>query len=79
MGNCCVQAESNQFEERSEKDSETFSQYSNGPLTLEDINARITAPVASKTVRMKDFELQFAFVSQRGYYPDGISSVNVNI
>lgn len=48
------------------------------PLTKEQINSRIVcSPKTMKTKVTPKLNTQYAFVSQRGYYPDGTSSLPV--
>lgn len=42
------------------------------PLTQDEINSRIVcSPAAVKASVTKRLAIQYAYVSQRGYYPDG--------
>lgn len=43
---------------------------SNGPLTAKEIEKRIDAPSSSKLLKFDDFSMRYAYVCQRGYYPD---------
>lgn len=48
----------------------------NNPLSATEIQQRIEAPTESKHLAIGDIKMRYAWVSQRGYYPDGrIASV----
>ncbi len=40
------------------------------PLTLQEIQARIECPTEMKLLEIGGFKMKYAWVSQRGYYPD---------
>jgi hypothetical protein len=42
-----------------------------GPLSPAEIQKRIEAPKETRTTNHDGLEIKFAWVSQRGYYPDG--------
>jgi len=46
-----------------------------GPLTRADINSRIES-CPTKTVKMEHCTMRYAYVSQRGYYPDDLHKAN---
>ena len=70
MGGCCSTTNN---ENNSGKRSDITAEISpmKGPLTLDDINARITASKNIETLTIGAYTIEYAFVSQRGYYPDG--------
>lgn len=42
-----------------------------GPLTETEIEARISAPSETQNINIAGVSMRYAWVSQRGYYPDG--------
>lgn len=51
-------------------DSSTSRRQSSGPLTDKEIQMRIESATEFKTVTIGGITLKYAWVSQRGYYPD---------
>lgn len=49
-----------------------------GPLTQKEYNSRIVSSMTVQSVQMpKDkYEIQYAYVSQRGYYPESLDKAN---
>ena len=43
---------------------------SNGPLTPQEIEQRIDSCDVVKELNFEDFSMKYAYVCQRGYYPD---------
>ena len=43
---------------------------SGGPLSAKEIEQRIDASPATKLLKFDDFSMRYAYVCQRGYYPD---------
>lgn len=41
-----------------------------GPLTLQEIEQRIDSSAESKLLKFEEFSIKYAYVCQRGYYPD---------
>jgi len=41
------------------------------PLSVEEINLRIECPESTEQLTFSNYNLKYAWVSQRGYYPDG--------
>jgi hypothetical protein len=55
----------------------TESDERNAPLTSEEINERIDSPEYTRTFQVNDtLSISYAWVSQRGYYPDAIDKEN---
>jgi hypothetical protein len=48
---------------------------SKSPLTEFEIQSRIEAPKQSQFLDLDGIKIRFAFVSQRGYYPEGMISI----
>jgi serine/threonine protein phosphatase PrpC/CRP-like cAMP-binding protein len=48
----------------------------NAPLTSNEIQERIEAPASSQTVKIGSYTIQYAFISQRGFYPDDRDKAN---
>uniref|UniRef100_A0A6U4GZ25 protein-serine/threonine phosphatase n=1 Tax=Phaeomonas parva TaxID=124430 RepID=A0A6U4GZ25_9STRA len=46
------------------------AQKQNGPLSRDEINARLTTCESTESFRIGNCNIRFAFRSQRGYYPD---------
>lgn len=44
---------------------------SDGPLTAKEIEKRIDASSETKLLKFEEFSMRYAYVCQRGYYPDG--------
>ncbi|KAF0696353.1 hypothetical protein As57867_012864, partial [Aphanomyces stellatus] len=49
---------------------------SSGPLSVQDLNQRTTAPETTNTIVSGDYKISYAYVSQRGYYPDALHKPN---
>jgi hypothetical protein len=47
--------------------------HEHNPLTETQIRERIEAPKECKGLTIADMKMRYAWVSQRGYYPDGTS------
>lgn len=80
MGGCCstdaASDRSNEEEKEFSDSGPSSSGYADGPLTLDDINARITAPNTSQDLTVGNYSISFGYVSQRGYYPESLSKPN---
>ena len=73
MGGCCSTDATKKTDDLLDDKSDgqpSSSGYASGPLTLEDINARITAPKRAQHITIGEYSVSFGYVSQRGYYPD---------
>lgn len=78
MGQCCSREDSRGTkgfpfgDESSEEDEDLSSStgYAGGPLTLDDLSARITAPKKSESIKIGNYTINYAYLSQRGYYPE---------
>ncbi|CAK4110854.1 unnamed protein product [Aphanomyces euteiches] len=55
---------------------ETFQRSVTGPLTAQDLDQRTTAPEKTSTFQSGDYKISYAYVSQRGYYPDSLYKPN---
>ncbi|OQR95323.1 cGMP-dependent protein kinase [Thraustotheca clavata] len=87
MGNCCSSTSSAvvvppvrrslsaSAKESPVRSSET-RRYSTGPLTVKDLHLRTTAPPRANVFTSGNYKLSYAFVSQRGYYPDALNKPN---
>ncbi|OQR90140.1 cGMP-dependent protein kinase [Achlya hypogyna] len=92
MGNCCSNtgavarsaippaprpsASASAKETPASRRSSEARRYSTGPLTLKDIDSRTTAPPRANVFASGQFKFSYAFVSQRGYYPDALHKPN---
>mmetsp|Transcript_26290 Transcript_26290/g.44354 ORF Transcript_26290/g.44354 Transcript_26290/m.44354 type:complete len:1053 (-) Transcript_26290:234-3392(-) len=47
-----------------------------GPLTLQEIEQRIDSSADSKVLKFEEFSIKYAYVCQRGYYPDSPNKLN---
>lgn len=54
----------------SQDPTRTTAQRNSNPLTEKEIQARIDAPKHTQTVTIGGVTYKYAWVSQRGYYPD---------
>ncbi|CAM9148873.1 unnamed protein product [Chrysoparadoxa australica] len=46
------------------------------PLSVDEIQDRIEAPPSSERVKIGDFSFRYAYISQRGFYPDDRDKAN---
>ena len=51
---------------------EPYNKTRNNPLTEKEIEMRIESPKEAQNVTVGGVTYNYAWVSQRGYYPDGI-------
>ena len=59
-----------EIEEGAEADCDELDPHRSA-LTVEEIQLRIDASQASQTVRLSGVTMRYAYVSQRGFYPNG--------
>ncbi|EQC42886.1 AGC/PKG protein kinase [Saprolegnia diclina VS20] len=90
MGNCCSNASaatvippvrpsvsaSAAKETPASRRSSEGRRYSAGPLTVKDLDMRTLAPPRANVFTSGNYTFSYAFVSQRGYYPDALHKPN---
>ena len=54
-------------------------QIKNNPLSVEEIQSRIEAPKESHSLTLAGITFKYAWVSQRGYYPEGFIVHFINL
>ena len=68
----CINSKSKTVAKKTTVAKDVTIETTNSPLTSQDIEMRIDCSKDIQTINLGSVAISYAWVSQRGYYPDGI-------